>query len=98
MTSYVLNSPAERQRRGPERAGPWEPLTARRSAAWLTLIVLAALGLRGYGLGWRSLWFDEAFSWRLAEFPVSELVTRVRHDNHTPLYFLLLKGWCVLFG
>jgi hypothetical protein len=98
MTPEALTSPAAHQPAQPESVASSSPLNARRSAALLVLVVLAALGLRGYGLGVRSLWFDEAFSWRLAEFPVDELIARVRLDNHTPLYFLLLKSWSVLFG
>ena len=71
MTPRVLTTQAAEQLAHAGRAGLWGPLTARRGAALLALIVLATLGLRGYGLGWRSLWFDEAFSWRLAEFPGS---------------------------
>src|SRR5262249_46920226 len=45
-----------------------------------------------------SLWFDEAFSWRLIQFPLPELLDRVAQDVHPPLYFVLLKGWACLFG
>src|SRR5262249_3660530 len=98
MTPEALTSPTEQRPAQPESLASWSPSTARRSAALLVLVVLAAMVLRGYGLGARSLWFDEAFSWRLAEFPVGELIARVRQDNHTPLYFLLQKSWSVLFG
>jgi uncharacterized membrane protein len=46
----------------------------------------------------RSLWFDEAFSWRLILFPFSEMMQRVGQDNHPPLYFILLKVWATVFG
>ncbi len=70
----------------------------RLAAAALAAIVLVGLGLRFYHLTDRSLWFDEAFSWRLVQFPLVELVRRVGQDNHPPLYFLLLKGWVSLLG
>jgi hypothetical protein len=61
-------------------------------------ILLVGLLLRSYELPARSLWFDEAFSWRLTQFPFLEMVERVGHDNHPPLYFILLKTWATLFG
>ncbi|MBI1917915.1 MAG: glycosyltransferase family 39 protein [Planctomycetes bacterium] len=59
---------------------------------------MVALGVRGYRLSARSLWFDEAFTWRLVQFPVSEMLRRVGADNSPPLHFLLLRGWINLFG
>jgi uncharacterized membrane protein len=71
---------------------------AVRASVGLVVVLLVGLGLRYYSLAARSFWFDEAFSWRLTEFPLSEIVQRVGNDNHPPLYFLLLKTWAVLFG
>ena len=67
---------------------------------WLSLllIILIGLGLRSYQLTTRSLWFDEAFSWRLIQFPVPEMIARDAADVHPPLYYLLLKGWSVIFA
>ena len=73
-------------------------LPAVRPMVWLVVVVLAGLGLRGHSLATRSLWFDEACSWRLTEFPLLEMVQRVAHDDHPPLYFLLLKAWAAVFG
>src|SRR5262245_16564124 len=64
----------------------------------LGALVLIGLGIRGHDLSARSLWFDEAFCWRLTEFPIPEMIRRVGLDNHPPLYFLLLKGWTSVFG
>jgi mannosyltransferase len=64
----------------------------------LTVIFLAGMTLRLYQLSTRSLWFDEAFSWRLVQFPWYELLPRVGQDNHPPLYFILLKAWAAVFG
>ena len=84
---------------------PRPTLARPRSARWrpgaalvLTGIVLVGLALRGYRLSARSVWFDEAFSWRLIQFPLGEMVARTARDNHPPLYFLLLKAWSGLFG
>lgn len=65
---------------------------------WLIIIILVGLGLRSYQLTARSLWFDEAFSWRLIQFPVAEMISRDAADVHPPLYYLLLKGWSVVFA
>jgi uncharacterized membrane protein len=46
----------------------------------------------------RSLWFDEAFSWRLIQFPLAEMISRAATDVHPPLYYLLLKSWSVVFA
>lgn len=64
----------------------------------LSVITLVGLILRLYQLADRSLWFDEAFTWRLLQFPFVEMLQRVGRDNHPPLYFILLKGWAVVFG
>lgn len=61
------------------------------------LIILGSL-LRAYQLTARSLWFDEAFSWRLIQFPIPEMIARDASDVHPPLYYLVLKGWSVVFG
>ncbi len=70
----------------------------RHVAATLTAIVLSGLALRTYQLSVRSLWFDEAFAWRLIQFSFAEMIQRVGQDNHPPLYFILLKGWATFFG
>jgi mannosyltransferase len=71
----------------------------RRTALWVLLaIVLVGTGLRTYELTMRSLWFDEAFSWRLIQFPYAEMLQRTAADVHPPLYYLLLKTWRVVFA
>lgn len=69
-----------------------------RSVAVLGVILAAALGLRCYSITARSIWMDEALSWRLSRFPLPEMIARIGGDNHPPLYFLMLKGWTGLFG
>ncbi len=64
----------------------------------MALIVAAATAARSYGLTARSLWFDEAFSWRLIGFPLEEMLARAAADVHPPLYYLLLKNWAFVFG
>ncbi|HEV3258761.1 MAG TPA: hypothetical protein VG013_17960 [Gemmataceae bacterium] len=60
--------------------------------------MLAGLGFRAYDLAARSLWFDEAFTWRLTQFPFPEMMRRITLDNSPPLYYVLLKVWLGLFG
>ncbi|GAB6186275.1 glycosyltransferase family 39 protein [Thermopirellula anaerolimosa] len=64
----------------------------------LGIIIAGGLALRLYRLCDRSIWFDEAFSWRLAQYPPGEMLRRVTLDNNLPLYFGLLKGWVGCFG
>jgi len=79
--------------------------SARQQRGSVRLVGMALAGVlviglvpRLYSLSERSLWFDEAFCWRLIQFPFFEMVERVGRDNHPPLYFILLKGWAALFG
>lgn len=85
---------------GSARAG--DPRRARGSktriaACWLVLLLIAA-GLRLFALGAKSLWLDEALSWRMQSFPVSTMLQRVSECSHPPLYFLLLRLWTECFG
>ncbi len=64
----------------------------------LAVIIFLGLVLRIHQLTDRSLWFDEAFSWRLIQFPFLEMLQRVGLDNHPPLYFILLKVWAAIFS
>ena len=69
-------------------------------AAWLALgaVLALAFALRASRMEERSIWYDEALAWRLATFPPAEIVRRTALDVHTPLYFLLLRGWMAVCG
>jgi hypothetical protein len=41
---------------------------------------------------------DEAFSWRLTQYRLNEIVRRSAEDVHPPLYYIVLKFWCRLVG
>lgn len=73
-------------------------MSRRFALCTLALIILVGLGLRSYQITARSLWFDEAFSWRLVSFPVTEMIARAIQDVHPPLYYFLLKGYATVFG
>lgn len=66
--------------------------------AGLVAIVVIGLVLRLQHLGEVHSWFDESFDWRMAQFSLSEIITRSEQDVHPPLYFILLRGWAALFG
>ncbi|MBI1833887.1 MAG: glycosyltransferase family 39 protein [Candidatus Andersenbacteria bacterium] len=71
----------------------------RKTAIWILILVVASgVALRSWHLTARSLWFDEAFSWRLVEFPFSEMIARAATDVHPPLYYVILRGWTEIFG
>lgn len=70
----------------------------RRVTIALGLILVAALLLRLYKLTGLALWFDEAASLIVSSYPWSTILQQVRADTHAPLYFLVLKTWCAVFG
>ncbi len=67
----------------------------RRTLPWVLLGILMLGGaLRTAFLTSRSLWFDEAFSWRLIQyFPTHEFFSRAAADVHPILYYVLLWLW-----
>lgn len=66
-----------------------------RTRTILVLILISALGLavRAWGIDLPGLSSDEAFSWRIVQYPAGEMVRRLAGDVHPPLYFLLLQAW-----
>ena len=65
-----------------------------RSAA--AAIVLLGLGLRLFGLGRKSVWFDEAITYFDAQAPWDQLIDMVRHDVHPPLGYVVYHLWPLL--
>jgi hypothetical protein len=51
----------------------------------LALVSIGAVWLRCYGLTSRTLWLDEAFTWKLVSFPFVEMLRRATEDNSPPL-------------
>ncbi len=45
-----------------------------------------------------SIWFDEAFGAYLIKFNFFDVARYTATDVHPPLYYWLLKIWCMLFG
>ncbi|HVY55961.1 MAG TPA: glycosyltransferase family 39 protein, partial [Thermodesulfobacteriota bacterium] len=64
------------------------------------MIFLLGLGLRIYGLGTESLWYDEAVSVSASRLGIADQITwNLSHsDNNPPLYYSILHCWVSLFG
>lgn len=71
---------------------------SRRTYWILSLIIAAGIFLRLYHVGLRSIWFDEAFTWRLIQFPWADMLHRATLDVHPPLYYIVAKSWAGIFG
>ena len=65
--------------------------------AWLWRVLIVAAGgctlLFAFANTHLSVWLDEACRVYKASLPIPELIQYLRHDDHTPLYYLLLSGW-----
>jgi uncharacterized membrane protein len=64
----------------------------------LLVPLIVAAGLRLFRIGLPALTSDEAFSWRLIQYPVPELLRRAALDVHPPLYYLALDAWVMAWG
>lgn len=64
----------------------------------LIAVAIGALGTRLFLLGDKSIWLDEAWSWRAAEMSISSMIERTQGDVHPPLYYTILHYWVDLFG
>jgi 4-amino-4-deoxy-L-arabinose transferase-like glycosyltransferase len=72
---------------------------AARLSLGLGAVLLAAAAVRGWGLGTRSVWFDEAYSVFIAQQPLLEIPRLLQaYDTHPPLHYALLHVWTALFG
>ncbi|WP_075073870.1 glycosyltransferase family 39 protein [Longilinea arvoryzae] len=65
----------------------------RRKYVFLLGILLLALALRCIALGQRSIQYDDAFSFFLAERSLTEIVQGTAADTMPPLYYFLLHFW-----
>ncbi len=69
-----------------------------KNLIFLFLFLIIATSFESFYLTKISLWHDEAFSALLIHYDLKEMLYRISLDVHPPLYYLLLKGWAVLFG
>lgn len=66
--------------------------SVRRMAVVGCLLGVALL-LRFWGIGKEAFWHDEAYSARLSDNGVAEILTENAKDVHPPLYYLGLYAW-----
>jgi mannosyltransferase len=64
----------------------------------IVLILLVAAALRFAGLGTESLWLDESATVKRVQTDYWTVVTRLNEDTQLPLYYLMEKAWCAVFG
>jgi len=70
------------------------------SPVWMWAgVIVAAVGVYGWGIGHEDFWFDEVCSAAMAEYDAREILSLTcDHDFHPPLYYLLLRGFRVVLG
>jgi uncharacterized membrane protein len=64
----------------------------------LITIFLAALALLAGAAAQKSFWEDEAFTARIAQNNLDNVLDATARDVHPPLYLLLVSQWGALFG
>jgi 4-amino-4-deoxy-L-arabinose transferase-like glycosyltransferase len=69
-----------------------------RSLVAAVFLVAIAVALRTAFLGDRQLFRDEAASWLLAQYPLSQLISHAAAEPYPPLYALILKWWLQIAG
>jgi len=69
-----------------------------QSLIWWIIIIGVACLVYVTGIAHESIWFDEAFSYKVASHSLGEILGLVTADNHPPLYYLLLSIVVSLFG
>lgn len=63
----------------------------------LAPLLIVALALRLPGM-FTSLWYDEAFTLYLAKLPVPQMIAATAGDVHPPLWYLVARLSCLVFG
>ena len=64
----------------------------------LLAVGVLALAMRAWEMADKSIWLDEAWSWRAARLPLSSMVDWTAQDKHPPLYYGVLHYWTDAFG
>src|SRR4051812_22015910 len=63
------------------------------------VVIALAVILRGFRLGFQSVWYDEAFTIHAAAVPLNEMLRILVDDfNHPPLHTLLVHAWFQITG
>lgn len=71
---------------------------APRSSWVLSLVALLGGLLRTTWIDEVSLCYDESCAIKIAMMPLAEMFRAIAVDAHPPLYYVLLKCWCSVFG
>jgi uncharacterized protein (DUF2141 family) len=69
-----------------------------QSLIWWIIIIGVACLVYATGIAHESLWFDEAFSYKVASHSPREILGLMTADNHPPLYYFLLSAVMSIFG
>jgi mannosyltransferase len=72
--------------------------TRSSERVWFLAILAAALALRVVALGDADLWTDEIHTLHAVRLDVGAMVGERLAAGHAPVYFLIEKAWCSLFG
>ena len=77
----------------------FKKLTSSKSFLIIVILagVLATLIALAIGVQ-QSVWFDEAYSVRVAQQPLGDLLSLTAVDTHPPLYYMILKLWASIGG
>lgn len=62
------------------------------------IILIGGFFLLIFRLTHESVWFDESYTWAIINHTFIEIVQYTTIDVHPPLYYLLLKAFCLLGG
>ena len=65
---------------------------------YLLGLTMVALLLRSFRLGFRSIWLDEAYSIKLANNNLLDIIRGASQDIHPPLFHILLGPWLKIWG
>ncbi|MBK8551774.1 MAG: hypothetical protein IPL53_12205 [Ignavibacteria bacterium] len=57
------------------------------------LVILVTIALRVYDIEQKNLWFDEVYSWKIAQGSIVQIVSETSGDIHPPFYYIILKFW-----
>jgi len=77
--------------------GPAAPTAATVEVVVVAVVAVLAGGVLRFATT-SSLWLDEALSVNIAQLPLGDIGSWLRHDGHPPLYYWLLHGWIEVFG